>query len=286
MSIDKILIINDNRADIHSIKKRIPDSIQVIGATQDEADNYVNRSDDLDLIILDNDAKHDYFYNSTNTRKAIKRRGIKAPIISTSYKPSANRILKSIMNMTNIIDINNVFDVLENKYDVDLLPNEATTNSQKSIIITYNSVSGFDTGIYNEGNLLISSHNRKYGDDLSEVLNTNLKKLYETFDIKANRDNIKNIFVYEGKNFGYDTAKTLKDDSQTNVYLVSCICNHESKDSRNKRHNVESFSCECGGENTLGRIADTIIGIKRLNEPYQKIPDYKIESPAKKLGEK
>ena len=287
MSIDKIMIVNDDTADIVSIKDRLSSKIKVIGASQYEGKFVENN--DLDLIIIDNDANDRNEAKGVETLTKIKENMPDTPIIYTSFQPGwvDQEVYKTKGVM--VVKTDEIFDYLKKQFDMNIQQAKTTekVSPEVSIILTYNSVMGFEPGIYGNGKLVIASNVEYARGKAKEVLNQKMDELYKGFDFRKDRDIIKNIFVYDGINGGDtpgESATSLGHDARMVVNLIACRCEWERKKNVEKNMRVKLYKSECSGYRTLGTIADIIMGIERPNENIISIPKYEIINPAKKFG--
>ena len=71
MKLEKILLVNDDTADILVMQARLPDGLKVTGASQFEAQCRI-KDYNFDLIVLDNDANDRKESKGKETLKKIR----------------------------------------------------------------------------------------------------------------------------------------------------------------------------------------------------------------------
>jgi len=289
MSLEKILIINDDAEDILAMQARLPEGIQVQAASQFQA-RYLNDFSGYDLIILDNDANNLQDSKGKETLETIRKKNPSVPVFYTSFQPGwvPGEVYQT--KDTRVVRTDQLLGTLAREHGFELrdVKTSEKPDSQLSLILSYNPVEGYDAGLHS-GKLLIVSYDKHAQGRAKEVLREEVRKIYENFDWKSDRDLIRNIFVYDGVNGGElpgSAAQSLGHDVRMNVNVMACPCDWERKQRLAGSSYVDLYRVECGGDRTLGAVADVILGIQRPGVDYNalSIPLEKITAEAEKFG--
>jgi len=273
--LEKILVINDDADDINSLKAVLPENIKMSSISQFEAK--CRKSFNYDLIILDNDANEAKKSKGKETLKSIlKKKKLGAPVIYTSHTPSWIPDEVSNDSRVNIIKTENLPKYLANIYGIPIKQvSESKPEGKTSVIITYNNVENYKSGIYGDGKLLIVSDTKRTYEKAPEVTKKNLEKIYGTFDIKNDKDKIKDIYIYVGLNAieePLNLAMSLAHDIRKQIYVMACSCQWDEKASRVKNTGLDVIihQVTCGGQEDLMDVADKILGRKNGKEIKEK----------------
>jgi len=275
MLIRYLLIVNDDVEDAIRIKKQLCDKNTVEIASQAQTQYMSNFP--YQLIILDNDANDLKEAKGPKTLEHIREKNPDCPIVFTSFQPSwVNEEVKATQEVR-VVRTDKLLEVLNQEFEMAIQPlpkyfSLPETNS--TIIVTYNHVVGYPEGVYRNGKLIILSYDKLARDKAQQILKEKLQKIYKQFEWRADRDRIKNIFVYDGINGGEWPARmasALGHDVRMKVQLVACGCDWQRKVRTANADYVDLYKVECGGSRTLGMIADMILGIKRPNQEYDRV---------------
>jgi hypothetical protein len=132
-------------------------------------------------------------------------------------------------------------------------------NGKATIIVTYNSVENYPAGTYvgKNGPLVIYSHEntKTWGErDAERKLSQISHQLYG----KADPSDVKEIFMYVGlyAKRGALAAASRFARQGNKVTLVACDCDSESKRALAEDIGAKLVWSECGGRQTLKRIAE------------------------------
>jgi hypothetical protein len=274
--LEKILIVNDDLEDILAIKARLPAGVEVEIASQMQA--RMLHELPYGAVIVDNDANNMAAAKGAKTLEAVRAISQDVPVIYTSFQPSLVPPQVFTTKGVSVVRTNEVLDELVKRYSLKLRQPAAENGGAKpslSLMITYNGVNGYEAGLHG-GKLLIVSYDKYAGPGRGqEVVMQQMEKIYKDFEFKRDRDMIKNIFVYDGINGGEWPARlasALGHDARMAVNLMACSCDWERKQMYAGSNYIELHRVECGGERTLGAIADVILGIKRANTSYGTVP--------------
>lgn len=262
----KVLVINDDIEDILALQARMPESVELFGSSQFEAQCMFNH--DYDLIVLDNDANDLKESKGKKTLTHIKEKNPDVRVIYTSFQPGWVPVEVYQTKGVNVVKTDKLPEFFEQSFGIGLRVPEKkeSANPQTNIIMTYNPVKGYCPGIYGDGRLVIISHSKRARESGKQVVQKHLEQIYEKFDWKTDKGLIRNVFVYDGIN-GKDipgrAAAALGHDLRMRVYLMACSCEWDRKQRFKDKMYVDLRRVECGGTYTLGAIADIILGLKR-----------------------
>ena len=149
----KILIIDDDIDVVTNFKKRMPNNIQIGAMSQAQAVFSSNEKIlKVDILILDNDANNREESKGKETLEKIKKFvPAETPIIFTSFTP--NHVAKTIFKTKNLIVVktNEVLEYISSRFNIPLNPaitEKKVDKPQLTLIITYNTVNGYNAGIY------------------------------------------------------------------------------------------------------------------------------------------
>ncbi len=222
-----ILLINDDTADSIAVQKRLPKNLNVSLVSQYQA--RCLKTYDYDVIALDNDANDLKESKGAETLKNIMKIGTRAKIFFTSFQPAMipNEVYRT--NGVKTLRTDDLLATLKKEFNLRLrkAPREPKTRPKTTLIITYNTVEGYEEGAYNHGKLIILSYNKNAGYEAEEVVKNKLAKIYANFNWRSDRDFIKNIFVYDGingKEWPTRMAQALGHDIRMKIQLLACSC--------------------------------------------------------------
>lgn len=122
---------------------------------------------------------------------------------------------------------------------------------------------------------MVVSYDKLAKEKAKEVLLGQVRKIYQEFDWRQDRNLVRNIFVYDGLNGGElpgQIATSLGHDARMRVNLLACGCDWKIKQRLANSTYVDLFQVECSGRETLGMIADVILGIRRPEVDYKSLP--------------
>lgn len=276
MAIENVLIINDDTDDIAKIQARLPKRVKVASTSQLGA-RAASMPQGLDLVIIDNDANMQNPAKGPATLEWIRQQNPEVPVLFTSYQPGWVDGSVYQTNGVQVVRTDLLLGKLEEmgiKLKAGGAEDKPMQESLLNLIMTYNTVSGYKPGIYSEGKLLIVSYDKRAKDAGQEIARQQLDKIYENFDFRADRDKISNVFIYDGVNGGDipgRAAQSIGHAAHMPVYLMVCGCDWERKGRLANSSNVNLVSVECGGEDSLGKVADIILGVQRPGVNYEKV---------------
>ena len=272
-NLKNLLIINDDAEDIIALQSRLPSDMSIMAASQFQAHCLENF--DYDLVILDNDANNTKESKGKETLKAIRKLNSDVRVVYTSFQPGhvPGQVYKT--RGVEVIRTDTLPDFLSDNFGLKLRPVEkAEANGETSLVLTYNHVEGYPQGIYSGGKLIVVSCDKRAYQRAKKVLSEKVSQIYQNFEWRRDRDMIKNIFVYDGINGGEypgQVAAGLGHDIRMRVNLLACGCQWERKLQFANSTYVNLFQVECGGDRTLGKVADVILGVKRPGVNYDKM---------------
>lgn len=284
-----ILLINDDVDDSMSQQKQLPDNLDVQLCSQQQA-RWMNKFD-FDIIIVDNDQNDLKESKGQETLECIMEKGTKAKIFFTSFQPGWVKAEIHQMRQVQVVKTDELLQSLQVSFGFKIKekPEERKPEPQTTLIISYNNVSGYQEGVYSNGKLIILSFDKHAGEQAQVVLRQKLLDIYKQFEWRADRDIIKNVFVYDGKNGGKwpsRLAAVLGHDIRIKVQLLACHCDWDRKLKFANNCYIDLYKCSCGGHDELGIIADLILEIKRPDVHYSKnvVPMSIIENGAEKYS--
>jgi len=145
-----------------------------------------------------------------------------------------------------------------------------TENGKVVVLMSYNRVSGFAPGVHGDGKVAVYSFDRPRHQDrrCKQAAKDITDKFYDDFDLRRDADQFEHIFVYAGLNAAEEAVRAARMighdikgyENGKRVTLVACHCEEAMK--RRVAHDSYSVNliiCECGGEDTMGRIAQQVI---------------------------
>jgi hypothetical protein len=278
--LERILIVNDDSQDILAMQARLPRDVVVDRASQFQA-REMQDTQGYDLIVVDNDANNLKESKGKETVQQIRTVNPDTPIIYTSFQPGwvPGEVYQT--RGVEVVRTDQALDEIAKRFGIDL--REAKVKGgiivpNLNILLSYNTIGGHDAGVHTASSgekMLVSSYDRRAGRIAPAVLANEVAKIYGTFDWTADRDIVKNIFVYDGKSGGDMpgmAAQALGHDIRMRVNMLACHCDWERKQRLANSSYVDLYQVECGGETTMGRIADVIMGIQRPGTDYSKMP--------------
>ena len=278
--LEKILIVNDDMQDILAMQARLPENVMVHAASQWQARKMENTSG-YDLIVVDNDANNLQESKGKETVQEIRTSNPDTPIIYTSFQPGwvPGEVYQTLG--VQVIRTDQAIEEIAKQAGIVLREVQAKDNSKAprlNIMLTYNTVKGYQAGIHEtlEGErLLVVCFERRAQDQAKKILTEQVAKIYSDFDWRSDREIVKNIFVYDGINGGDwpgRVAQALGHDVRMKVNLLACGCDWERKQQLANSSYVDLYKVDCGGDREMGMIADVIMGIRRPNVDYDKLP--------------
>lgn len=275
----KMLIVNDDIDDSVAMQARLPNNISVQTASQFSAQE-LKDTKGYDLIIVDNDANNLQESKGKETVQKIRTANPDTPIIYTSFQPGwvPGEVFQT--KGVQVVRTDLALEEIANKFDIKLKEpvKKIITDPLLHILLTYNTVHNFNPGIYTgvEGDkVLVMSYEKHAGRIAPEVIAEQVSKIYQNFNWKADRDIVKNIFVYDGINGGNipgQTAQALGHDVRMRVNLMACGCDWDRKQKLANSSYVDLYRVNCGGDYEMGMIADAILGIQRPELAHLKLP--------------
>jgi CheY-like chemotaxis protein len=278
MKLERMLIINDDTDDIITMQQQLPEDISVTRLTQFQATSNPIQAP-VDLIILDNDANNLRASKGQETLKALRNQGVTTPIIYTSFQPGAIPGEVHQTRDVRVVRTDKAIEEIARQYNLslrELPPRRKENEPHVNLIVTYNTVAGYAQGTYKQGELVIVSYNKHAGEGRAQqVVKDHMQTLYQQFDFREDRNILRNIFVYDGVNgeqLPGQLAIGLGHDARMKAYVLACDCDWERKQRLQRTTYTELFPVECGGQDSLGKIVDVILGIKRPGVDYNRLP--------------
>ena len=136
------------------------------------------------------------------------------------------------------------------------------TAPKSTVIITYNSVTGYPAGTYTTPKgepVVVYSHDntRTWNDMAPRKLGELLHGLYG----RINPKDVQQIYLYIGKYAAHgalQAAQELRHDGNA-LTLVACDCDSYGKEMTARSIHAPLVWAECGGRKTLGRIVDELL---------------------------
>jgi CheY-like chemotaxis protein len=261
--LEKILVINDDADEIAKLKSILPDDIAVKEVTQYGA-SLIKRLSQYDMIILDNDANEAKESKGKKTLSKILKKKANCPVIYTSHTP--DWVADEVKSNSKVIVVKTE-DLPKYLAAIHGVPvkqvEEQKQEGKTSVIITYNTIYGYKPGIYDNGKLLIISNTTHAMEEAPEVTQKNLEKIFGTFDIRNDKDKIKDIYVYVGLHAikePLNLACSLAHDTHKQVYVMACHCDWQHKQYVVGNRGMILHQVRCGGDYDLMKIADNILG--------------------------
>ena len=285
--LERMLIVNDDIEDVLAIQERLPEEIEVDVLSQFRA-RMLEEMSGYDLIIIDNDANDLKESKGKDTLQEIRSKNQEVPVIYTSFQPGWVDASVFQTNGVEVVRTDGLVDRIGQRFSVPMKEPQIREGPEPemNIIMTYNFVEGYEPGLYSNGRLLIVSYDKTAGIDAKRVLREQVRQVYKDFEWRADRDLIRNIFVYDGINGGNvpgAVAQSLGHDVRMKVNLLACHCDWERKERLRNSSNVELYKVQCGGFPELGAIADVILGVKRPGVLELPIPEEKILGRAERM---
>lgn len=277
----KILLVNDDTDDSLAMQQQLPAKFRVQLASQSQArflqEKYLAG---FDIIVIDNDANDRDEPRGVETLKNIKdEKKASARIYFTSFQPGWVADEVKQMESVEVIKTDKLLPLLaeEFKFNPRPLPDKPKTEPRVTLVISYNPINGYEEGVYKNGRLVVLSYEKNAGREGQRVMQDKLEKIYRKFHWRADRDEILNIFVYDGINGGKwpaQMAAALGHDVRMRVQLICCRCEMQRKREMGDSHYVDLYWCidRCGGSRELGMIADQVLGVRRPGIDYSVCP--------------
>ena len=277
MKIEKILLINDDVEDMLAMSARFPEEIQVDLTSQYQAGSLKDPS--YELVVLDNDANDLKESKGKETLSVIRKQGLTAPIVYTSFQPGWVPAEIHQTKGVSVVRTDEALGFISRNYGIQLRDVEKKEESDSleprlNIILTYNTVDGFKDGLHGD-KLLIVSYDKWAGREAKNILTGKMQDIYQNFNWRSDRDLIRNVFVYDGVNGGDapgQAAQSLGHDIRMKVNLLACRCDWDRKVRLEGSSYVNLYEVSCGGQKELGMIADTILRIRRPGVDYSRRP--------------
>lgn len=145
----------------------------------------------------------------------------------------------------------------------------ANSKPRTTVLISYNPVSGFSSGWHARKKIFVCASDVGFGANVGDGKDKYSKAGSVMHQISGQFyrgsvpvDRVKRYYVYAGLNAmrqAINMAISLRSESQAPVTVIACDC-----DAREKRNLLEGTGidikwCECGGNKTMGRIAEQAI---------------------------
>jgi len=272
----RILLVNDDIEDSISMQERFSKKqVKVDVVTQSRAK--LMEKFDYDIIVIDNDANDLKQAKGPETLEAAMWAGTKAKIYYTSFQPGwvSDNVYRT--KGVQVVKTDEFLSVVAKDFGLEIKPAKKKTVGQPeiTIMVTYNTVYGYPEGVYCNGKLIILSFDKDAQDRAQAVVREKLREIYKTFEWRADRDMIKNIFVYDGLNgrkWPGRMAAALGHDIRMKVQLLVCTCDSERKRRFVNTHYVDMYEVNCGGQAELALIADMVLGIMQPGRDYSNVP--------------
>jgi len=274
MTIDSIVYINDDVEDVLTLAARLPGT-DVQPLSQWQAKMHTVQA--CDVLIIDNDQNDLKASKGAVTLKAIRETQPERDVIYTSFQPSIvpEEVIRD--KHVHVVKTDQLPAYLAKQFGLQLAEPaaQAQTEATTNLLITYNTVDGYAPGMYANGKLLIVSYHKDANILAKEVVEKHMKDIWGTFDFREDRDRIRSIFVYDGFNGGDkpgSLAQSIGHDARMLVHMLACRCEWERKQRLASSAYVTLSLVECGGEVSMGMIADILLGIKRPGVDYSRLP--------------
>ena len=269
-----VLLINDDVDDAIGMRERLPEELNVQILSQGQVQWDTSTVQGFEVIVIDNDRNDLKEAKGPKTLECILKKNNDAEIFFTSFQPGWVDATVYQTKGVRVVKTDEILATLAKEYGFKLRPEpeKPENEPQVTLMITYNGVSGYKEGAHCQGKLIILAFDKHAGERAKEVLREKLLKIYKTFEWRADRDLIKNIFVYDGINGGKWPARVaaiLGHDIRMKVQLMACHCDWQRKVDAAGTYYVDLYKVECGGDKTLGAIADVILGITRPGIDYK-----------------
>lgn len=275
--LERILIVNDDAGDIAAMQARLPEGLQVMAASQAQA-RYFSDLKGYDLVVLDNDANNLADSKGAETLLELRKHDSNVPIVYTSFQPGWVPGPVYQTRGVSVVRTDEALEHLARTFNLRLrepVSSKTTqTEPQLNIIMTYNTATNYTAGMHS-GKLLVVAYDRHANERAKEILGKELQQVYGTFDWRTDRDNIRNVFVYDGVNGGDRpgvAAASLGHDIRMRVNLLACPCDWQRKARFRDSMYANLFKVNCGGDSQLGMIADVILGVQRPDVDYERLP--------------
>jgi hypothetical protein len=268
MALDKIMIVNDDIDDVVAMQERLQ-NVRVLVSGQRFAARGTEAYE-AGLILLDNDANDLEEARGVKTLRELREK-TDAPVIYTSFQPGwVAEEVKQTPGVT-VVRTDQALDYLAREHGVELTEPaavEKTGEPQLNIMVTYNEVTGYNPDMYGNGKLLVVAFD-KQGNTRSaqEIVADNLKNVFGSFDWREDREKIRNVFAYDGvraEGYAAYSAAAMGHGIRLQVKMLTCPCDPERKSNFRSNMDTRMYKVECGGRDSLGAIADEILGIDRV----------------------
>lgn len=276
--LEKILLVNDDAEDIVAMQARMPDEIEVLAASQWQA-RYIKDYEGIDLVVLDNDANDLKESKGKETLEVIRKKSQDVPVVYTSFQPGWVAAEVYQKKNVEVVKTDLILEHLAQRFGLQMKPakqeeQKDAKEPQLTIMVSYNSIDGYESGVYGDGKLLVVSFGTYANCRAKEVLRDHIVGIYKDFEWRKDRDIVKNIFMYDGINGGEvpgQAAAALGHDIRMKVNLMACHCQWDRKTNYADSMYVNLFQVGCGGSHELGAIADIVMVIKRPNIDYEEL---------------
>jgi len=264
----RILLVNNDTDVAHSMQEQPPEDAEVVILNQFQVKECADF--DYDLIVIDNDANDlDQPQGLVSLEHILGQEGL-AKIYYTSFEPGW--VLPEVHDnpRVQVVRTDQILLLLAMEHSLPLrpVPEQPESKPQATLIISYNPIDGYKEGVYGDGKLIILSVEKRSYSQAREVLQQKLAKIYQDFDWRAERNMIKNIFVYDGLSGGdmpSQAAGALGHDVRMKATLLACGCEWSRKEQYHSSRYCHLFKVRCGGIEELGAIADMVMEIQRPN---------------------
>lgn len=289
VALERILIVNDDLEDIRRIQAQLPERFVVEMASQAEA--RMLRGIDHDLAIVDNDMNDRQEPKGPITLAHLKAQQPDMPILYTSFQPGMVPAAVHQSRGVRVVKSDEVVEVMGQAFGFQRrgLPAEVSREPLVSLVISYNPVDGHSPGVHEAGDrrVIVLAFDKHAYDEAPRVIREQMDAIYGSFDFRRDRDIVRSIFVYDGIAGGErpgQMAGILGHDARMKVNLMACHCDWERKQRLGDSYYVDLFQVECGGERSMGMVADLLLGVRRPDRDYGRlaIPEAVVLAPARK----
>tara|TARA_Y100000310_G_scaffold213964_1_gene214943 strand:+ start:354 stop:1223 length:870 start_codon:yes stop_codon:yes gene_type:complete len=268
MRLGKILIVNDDIDDVVKMQERLR-NIEVLVSGQRFAARGTEAYE-ARVILLDNDANDLEEARGVKTLRELREK-TDAPVVYTSFQPGwvADEV-KQTPGVT-VVRTDQALDYLAREHGVELaepVAAEETGEPQLNVMVTYNEVTGYKSDMYGNGKLLIVSFDERSNKrSAQQIVADNLKNVFGSFDWRKDREIVRNVFAYDGvraEGYAAYSAAAMGHGIRLQVKMLTCPCDPERKSNFRDTMDTRMYRVECGGRESLGAIADEILGITRV----------------------
>lgn len=290
LRLERLLMVNDDLEDIRRIRAQLPEQFVVEMASQAEA--RMISGFEHDLIVLDNDANDRQAAKGPETLAHIRRRRPDVAVLYTSFQPGiVDQRVRAEPGVT-VVKSDEILPLMADLYGFTPLevPAEVSREPLVSLLISYNPIAGYGQGVHEAGDrhVIVLGYDKRAYDRAPAVIREQMDLIYGHFDFRRDRDLLRNIFVYDGLNGGEapgQMAAILGHDARMEVNLMACHCDWSRKERLGESVYVNLFPVECGGKESMGMVADLLLGVHRPGIGYEhlSIPESKVLAPARKF---